>query len=175
MALPFGDQTFDAVVCQFGVMFFPDKAAAYREARRVLKRGGSFFFNVWDRIEENELADVVTQALASLFPTDPPRFLARTPHGYHDPDTLRADLQRGGFSAAAAIATLTARSRAPSCREPALAYCHGTPLRTEIESRGAGLLDRATQVAADAIARDFGAGAVDGKVQAHVVSVTNES
>ena len=84
LALPFEDRTFDVVACQFGAMFFPDKVQGYREARRVLKPGGRFFFNVWDRIEDNEFADVVTQALAAVFPNDPPRFMARTPHGYHD-------------------------------------------------------------------------------------------
>jgi SAM-dependent methyltransferase len=84
MQLTFRDGTFDAVVCQFGVMFFPDKAKAFSEARRVLRPGGVFIFNVWDRIEENEFADTVTSALEPLFPMDPPRFLARTPHGYHD-------------------------------------------------------------------------------------------
>jgi ubiquinone/menaquinone biosynthesis C-methylase UbiE len=69
--LPFADQSFDVVVCQFGVMFFPDKLQAYREARRVLKPGGHFLFNVWDQISENEFADVVTEALAVVFPHDP--------------------------------------------------------------------------------------------------------
>jgi ubiquinone/menaquinone biosynthesis C-methylase UbiE len=80
--LPFEDRTFDAVVCQFGVMFFSEKSRAYSEARRVLRPGGVFIFNVWDRIEENEFADTVTAALELLFPEDPPHFLARTPHGY---------------------------------------------------------------------------------------------
>src|SRR5512147_329568 len=92
MQLPFADGSFDAVVCQFGVMFFPDKAKAFSEVRRVLAPGGTFFFNVWDRLEDNELADTVTTALASLFPQDPPRFLARTPHGYCDRATLERDL-----------------------------------------------------------------------------------
>lgn len=83
MQLPFGEGEFDAVVCQFGAMFFPDKSEAFSQARRVLKPEGVLLFNVWDRIEENEFADVVTTALASRFPDDPPRFLARTPHGYH--------------------------------------------------------------------------------------------
>jgi ubiquinone/menaquinone biosynthesis C-methylase UbiE len=68
LELPFKDQTFDAVACQFGLMFFPDKVQGYREARRVLKPSGRFFFSVWDRISENEFADVVTQALATFFP-----------------------------------------------------------------------------------------------------------
>jgi ubiquinone/menaquinone biosynthesis C-methylase UbiE len=63
MTLPFGDGTFDAVVCQFGVMFFPDKPKAFAEARRVLRSGGFFIFNAWDRIEENEFAHTVTTAL----------------------------------------------------------------------------------------------------------------
>ena len=84
LALPFENQSFDVVACQFGVMFFPEKVQGYREAWRVLKPGGRFHFNVWDRISENEFADTVTEALAAVFPHDPPRFLARTPHGYHD-------------------------------------------------------------------------------------------
>ncbi len=88
--LPFPDEAFDAVVCQFGVMFFPDKARAFAEARRVLCPGGVFLFNVWDRIEENEFADVITAELATLYPADPPRFLARTPHGYADRAIIEA-------------------------------------------------------------------------------------
>ena len=87
---PSATAAFDAVACQFGAMFFPDKVAAYREARRVLQPGGRFLFNVWDRIEDNELAEIVTEAVASLFPEDPPLFLARTPHGYHDTDRSAA-------------------------------------------------------------------------------------
>src|SRR3954468_13789813 len=98
MQLPFPNGTFDAVVCQFGVMFFPEKSKAFSEARRVLRPGGVFIFNVWDRIEENEFADTVTIALESLFPKDPPRFLARTPHGYHDHRIIERDLANGGFS-----------------------------------------------------------------------------
>jgi len=171
MQLPFEDNAYDAVVCQFGVMFFPDKAKAFAEARRVLKPGGVFIFNAWDRIEENEFADVVTTALAAVFPADPPRFLARTPHGYHDPRTIEADLVKGGFSAAPRIDTIAARSRAASARVPAIAYCEGTPLRNEIEARDAGRLGEATEIAADAVARRFGRDAVDGKIQAHVVTV----
>ena len=86
MRLPFADDSFDAVVCQFAVMFFPDQTGAYAEIRRVLRPGGTFLFNTWDKIEANEFADVVTHALGALFPTDPPLFLDRTPHGHHDPE-----------------------------------------------------------------------------------------
>ncbi len=156
MQLPFGDGTFDAVVCQFGVMFFPEKV-----------------FNVWDRIKENEFADTVTTALESLFPRDPPRFMARTPHGYYDRPTIERDLASGGFTKSAQIATVAARSRAESSRVPAVAYCQGTPLRSEIETRDASRLGEATDIAAEALARRFGRGAVNGKIQAHIVTVEN--
>jgi len=169
--LPFEDASFDAVVCQFGVMFFPDKAKAFAEARRVLRPGGLFLFNAWDRIEENELTDVVTQALATVFPADPPRFMARTPHGYHDTSAIARDVANGGFATTAEISTVARRSRAPSPRHPAIAICQGTPLRNEIEARDAARLGEATDVAAEALARRFGSGAVDGKIQAHIVSV----
>jgi SAM-dependent methyltransferase len=169
--LPFGDGAFDAVVCQFGAMFFPDRQKAFSEARRVLRAGGSLLFNVWDRIEENEFADVVTTSLQTLFPEDPPRFMRRTPHGYFDAGAIRRDLADAGFTRTADIVTLAARSRADSPRVPAIAYCQGTPLQNEILARGPSRLGEATDMAAEAIARRFGRGAVDAKIQAHVVAV----
>lgn len=172
MQLPFDKASFDAVVCQFGVMFFPDKARAFAEVRRVLRAGGVFIFNAWDRIEENEFALVVTEALATVFPDDPPRFMARLPHGYHDTATIRRDLADGGFSEQPEILSVAARSLAASARIPAMAYCQGTPLRSEIETRDPSRLDAATAVAEAALAARFGLAAVDGKIQAHVISVS---
>lgn len=169
MALPFDDGAFDCVVCQFGVMFFPDKVHAFAEARRVLASGGVFLFNVWDRIEDNDFANVILQELAALFPQDPPRFMARTPHGYHDVAAVRRDVMDAGF-ASPQIETVAARSVAPSPAEPAMAYCQGTPWRSEIEARGS--LEEATRRAARALEERFGAGPVDGKIQAHVVIAT---
>lgn len=171
LQLPFEDESFDAVVCQFGVMFFADQAKAFSEARRVLRAGGVYLFNTWDRIEENELADVVTTTLASVFPDDPPRFMARTPHGYSDTEIVKRDLGAGGFAAPAQLTTLAARSRAESARDAAIAYCLGSPLRNEIEARDASRLEEATGAAADAIARRFGSGAIDSKIQAHILAV----
>src|SRR5947208_1058166 len=171
MALPFPDGEFDAVVCQFGAMFFPDKAKAFAEARRVLRNGGLYLFNVWDRIEDNEFAATVTSALEALFPSDPPRFLARTPHGYFERARIEADLASAGFGNAPELAVVAARSRAAAARIPAVAYCQGTPLRNEIESRDAAKLELATDTATQAIARRFGDGRVDGKIQALVVTV----
>jgi ubiquinone/menaquinone biosynthesis C-methylase UbiE len=169
LALPFADGTFDVVVCQFGVMFFPDKRAGYREALRVLKPGGRFLFNVWDRIEDNEISHVLTDAVAALFPADPPRFLARTPHGYHDVRVIRDELGQAGF-ARVEIETVEKRGRAPSPRAPAIGFCQGSPLRSEIEARDAGRLQEVTAVAADALAARFGTGPIEGKIQAHVIS-----
>jgi ubiquinone/menaquinone biosynthesis C-methylase UbiE len=169
MDLPFEDNLFDTVVCQFGAMFFPDKVAGFKEARRVLNTGGRFVFNVWDSIEHNEFADVVTQTAAEMFPKDPPRFLARTPHGYHDMAAIRADMQSAGFREVE-IETIADVSSAPSPRHPAVAYCQGTPLRNEIEERDATRLEDVTARAEAAIAARFGAGPVAGKIQAHVVT-----
>jgi len=170
LALPFDDDSFDAVVCQFSVMFFPDRARAFAEARRVLRRGGLFLFNVWDRIEENDFPCLVDRAVAGLFPTDPPHFMADLPHGYHDVAMIRRDLSQGGFSSDPRIETVTARSRAASARVPAMAFCQGTPLRNEIESRDRAKLGAATDAAQAAIAARFGHAAVEGKIQAHVVA-----
>jgi SAM-dependent methyltransferase len=168
LALPFPDESFDAVICQFGVMFFPDKTKAFAEARRVLRPVGTLLFSVWDKIEDNEFADVVTNSLAEVFPDEPPRFLARTPHGYHDEAAIVADLAAGGFANEPTIEIVTERSAASSPDVPAIAYCQGTPLRTEIEALGP--LDDATAAATNAIAQRFGAGNVDGKIQALIVS-----
>lgn len=169
LALPFEDGGFDAVVCQFGAMFFPDKVQGYREARRVLKPGGRYLLNVWDRISANEFADVVTQALAEVFPDDPPRFMARTPHGYHDADTIRAELGAAGFTDVS-INAVEHRSKAASPRDPAIAYCQGTPLRNEIEARDASRLQEVTDYVAEALAQRFGRGAVDGRIRALVIT-----
>lgn len=169
--LPFPDGAFDAVVCQFGVMFFPDRPRAFAEARRVLRPGGVLLFNVWDRIAENEFADTVEAALERVFPEDPPRFLSRAPYGYHDLRALGRDLAEGGFAARPRVETLAARSIAPSPLAPAVGFCQGSPLRNEIEARDPSGLGAATERAAEAIAGRFGRGEVDGKMQAHVIAV----
>lgn len=169
--LPFRDGSFDAVVCQFGVMFFPDRAAAFAEAARVLAPGGTFVFSVWDRIEDNEFADAVTHGLATVFSDDPPRFLPRVPHGYFDTSVIARDLAAGGFATRPAFTTVTERSRAATARDPAIAYCLGTPLLNDIEERDASRVDEAVDHAAAEVERRFGPGPVDGKIQAIVVTI----
>ena len=169
LRLPFPDESFDVVVCQFGVMFFPDKVRAFSEARRVLRPGGAFIFNVWDGLEHNEFGETITLALAKMFPDDPPGFLARTPYGYSDPEKIHRQLTEAGFAGKAAISTLAARSRAVSAAIPAIAFCQGTPVRSEIEARNPAGLVQATHAVEAAIRERFGSGAVDGKIQAHIV------
>ncbi len=172
LALPFENREFNVVASQFGVMFFPDKIKGFSEARRVLTPRGHFFFNVWDRIGNNEFANVVTASLAKLFPQDPPMFMARTPHGYHDVGKIRNELGAAGFTNIS-TETIDHRSKAASPRDVAVAYCQGTPLRTEIEARDASLLEKATEIAADALAHRFGNGPIDGLIRAHVITATN--
>jgi len=152
-------------------MFFPDRPTAYREARRVLKPSGRYLFSVWDRIEENDFAHIVTDAVAALFPDNPPRFLARTPYGHYDTAPIDNELRAAGFTNVA-IETVTRRSQAPSPRDAAVGLCQGTPLRSEIEARGADRLELATNAAAAALAERFGTGAIDGKIQAHIVTAS---
>ena len=169
LALPFEGESFDACVCQFGVMFFPDKVKGFAEARRVLRAGGRFIFNVWDRISENELVLVVMQALAELFPDDPPRFMERTPHGYHDAAAIGQALTAAGFDAFQ-LETVAHVSRAPSALSAATGYCQGSPMRMEIEARGGPGLVEATRHAAAALERRFGTGEIAGQIKAHVIN-----
>jgi ubiquinone/menaquinone biosynthesis C-methylase UbiE len=166
-SLPFDDASFDLVACQFGAMFFPDKRGAYGQARRVLKPGGTFLLNVWDRIERNPFPHVVTQAIAALYPDDPPRFMERTPHGHYDVKTIEADLRAAGFRDVK-FETVARISRAASARDVAIAFCQGTPLRNEIELRAPGRLEELTGVAETAVAARYGAGTIEDKIQAIV-------
>ena len=168
LALPFETRSFDAVCCQFGVMFFPDRVAGYAEALRVLCPGGQFVFNTWDRLDVNEFAHSVTMAAAACFPDDPPEFLARTPHGYHDPAGIGAEVRAAGFTRIS-VHTIAERSRAPTARHPAVAYAQGTPLRSEIEARDPARLEEVTDRAAAMIAARFGDGPVDARILGHVI------
>ena len=169
MALPYDDESFDVVVCQFGVMFFPDRVAAYREIRRILRPGGTFLCNIWNDIEHNEFAAVVTDAVSTLYPEDPPVFLARTPHGHGCPTEIEADVRAAGFKKCE-LFQLDNISVAATPDVPAIAYCQGTPLRNEIEAREPGGLQRATVVATEAIRTRFGPGPVEGRISAVIVS-----
>jgi ubiquinone/menaquinone biosynthesis C-methylase UbiE len=158
-ALPFDDASFDAVACGFGMMFMPDKVAAYRELRRVLRPGGRLVASIWGRIEANPLMHVVEEAVAGMFPQDPPRFLSRTPCGYADAARIGRELREAGFDAVT-VETVSAEARAETALGPAMGLCQGTPLRGEIEARDPEALPRATESAAKAVSERFGAGPV---------------
>ena len=169
LSLPFDERGFDSVVCQFGAMFFPDHVRGYKEAHRVLKPNGRFYFNVWGKISENYFAQEVERALEKYFPNDPPKFMSRTPHGYFDEKRIGGELEAAGFSEIE-METINFTSKAPSPEYVATAYCMGTPLRSEIELRAANSLEKVTSYVTDALTERFGGGALEGKIQAIVIS-----
>lgn len=164
--VPFPDDSFDTVVCQFGVMFFPDRPAAYAEVARVLRPGGRFLFNTWGPLAAHEVEATVLEALAEQFADDPPTFLARVPHGYADGALVVADLSAAGFADAQVETVERACTGNPA--DLARGYCHGTPLRGEIEARGD--LSAARLAVEAGLVRRFGMGEVVGRMAALVVS-----
>ena len=167
--LPFSDGFADVIACQFGIMFVPSKAAAYREAMRVLAPGGRLLFNTWDNVARNEVTDIVARAVREVFPDDPPRFIERTPFGYYDADAIRAELQTAGFGRIE-IETVEKVSQAPSAEYVAIGLCQGTPLRGEIEARGAPGLAVATAAARAALQTRYGDGPFENCMSALVVT-----
>ncbi|WP_165447157.1 class I SAM-dependent methyltransferase [Sinorhizobium fredii] len=169
MALPLDDESFDVVLCQFGVMFFPDRVKAYREVWRVLKPGGRFLFNVWDRIEPNEVAHAAVEALEARFPENPPSFMRRVPHGYADPAKIRTDLEAAGFHDIT-VETLEKRNGPISAPDAATGFCQGTPVRSEIEERDASALAAVTEGVAAVLTKRFGSGMIERPIRAQVVT-----
>ena len=134
MAIPYADSTFDVLTCQFGVMFFPDKARSYQEAQRVLKPGGSYLFNVWGSWESNPFARVVHETVEQFFPDSPPGFY-RVPFGYHDAEEIRGSLREAGFSGVTAVhVPLTSTIRSAEGFSRGLIF--GNPIYDEVVERG---------------------------------------
>jgi SAM-dependent methyltransferase len=167
MDLGFADESFDLVVCQFGVMFFPDRVGGYREVRRVLAPGGTFLFSAWDTIETSEIPNVHYQALAEVFPDDPPTFAVRIPHGYTDPDRMRADVQAAGLQVED-IERVVLRGGAASAATISQGFGLGTPLRFILQERG-DLKDTVDKVTA-VMTKKLGDGPVEGDLAAYVVT-----
>ena len=133
-ALPFDDSTFDTVVCQFGIMFFPDKLRSYEEALRVLKPGGRYILNVWGSWECNQFAQIAHETVAEYFPDNPPGFY-HVPFSYHDTDVIEKTMCQAGFSEAASH-VVDVTSAIPSARDFATGLVYGNPLFEEVTSRG---------------------------------------
>ena len=165
MALPFADASFDCVLCQFGVMFFPDKETGFREACRVLRPGKQFLFSVWGAREGSALL-VAQQVAGEMLGRDPSSLTAPQ---YDDVPTAKAALDKAGF-ASITVEKVTKRTGAPSALAAAIATCHGGILRAEIDKSGPGRLDEITGAVAAAFAERFGDGSVDLPIEAVLFS-----
>lgn len=166
--LPFPDNSFDAVICQFSLMLLPDKMRAMQEAARVLKPSGHFLFNVWDKLERNEFSQVVHETIAKIFPDDPPRFL-EVPYAYHDLSGIVSELQRADFSVIEIIVQ-PRESKASDPHQVAMGLVAGSPLANQVADRGAPSLEEATAAVADDISRRFGSGPITTPMQAFQIS-----
>jgi SAM-dependent methyltransferase len=165
-SLGFPDGSFDAVVSQFGVMFFPDKPAAFAETARVLNPGGRMVFSVWDVVESSPFPAAMVDSLNALM-VDAPSFIVRVPHGYADPARIAVDLRAGGLEPES-IDRLVLRGSAPSARTLAEGFCLGTPLRFALQERGP--LDELTEALAEQMTARLGPGPVTGDLAAFVVT-----
>ena len=153
-ALPFPSRSFDAVVCQFGFMFVPDKPAAFREARRVLAPGGAFLFNVWDSLERNAFARIAHETIASFFPADPPTFY-QIPFSLHGRDELEAFLSGNDFGGGR-VEEVALEGQSPSAGDLATGLVEGNPTATAIRERGDVPVGKVIEAVATALAREFG-------------------
>jgi SAM-dependent methyltransferase len=164
--LPFDDQPFDLVVCQFGVMFFPDKPACFREVRRVLTSEGRLLFSTWSTVDSHGFAAALMAGVERAFPDDPPTFIAAVPHGYCNVSQIASDVAAGGLEWVS-IEPVTLDGHAGSAAEVATGFCTGTPLRMAIEDRGD--LNAATAVVSEEMTARLGDGPVTATMTAYVM------
>ena len=165
--LPFAEGSFDLVLCQFGVMFFPDKIRANQEARRVLRPNGHYLLVTFNVLELNPIPKSAEDAVNALFAHDPFDYMERGPFCYADPARIKDDLLAAGFKNVE-IETIRLSSRVNS-RDAAQGLVFGSPFRSEIERRDPSALDRAAEAVAQALARWDGE---DASMSAHVVTAT---
>jgi ubiquinone/menaquinone biosynthesis C-methylase UbiE len=150
--LPFSDSSFDAVACQFGVMFFPDKAKSFREARRVLAPGGCYLFNVWDSLQYNHFARITHEVISGFFPTNPPQFL-RQAFGHFAIDPIKEALIGTGFPDIRIDVVLLER-QIPNLEDLAFSIVHGLPVIEQIQNRSVAP-DKVVSAIAGALRREL--------------------
>jgi ubiquinone/menaquinone biosynthesis C-methylase UbiE len=164
--LPFDDQSFDAVVCQFGMMFFPDKEQAMRETYRVLKPGGTFLFSVWDKIENNHLPHIAHKIISQFFEDNPPDFY-EVPFSFHDPKTIKSLVSAAGFRQIQ-VSLLPLEAVSSSAEDAAKGLVHGNPVITAIRERDESSIPGIEAAVAAAVAAQCGNAPVRGRMQALV-------
>jgi ubiquinone/menaquinone biosynthesis C-methylase UbiE len=164
--LPFDDESFDLVLCLFGIMFFPDKVRANTEARRVLRPGGRYILATFNRLDLNPVPKAAGQAVATLFPEDP-RYMERGPFSYPDAALVEKDLRAAEFQTIE-LETVELSSLV-SARAAAHGIVLGSPFRAEIERLDPSALARATDVVEQALQPWDGTKA---PMSAHVVTAT---
>ena len=169
-ALPFVDASFDAIICQFGVMFFPNKDKGYREAHRVLVSGGQYLFSVWDSHRHNPIGRLITEIVTEFFPHDPPQFY-QVPFGYHRIDPIKDSLEAVGFNDLR-IAVLSLSKIIPDVATYARALVLGNPLVDQIRARGGVDPERVSEELVEALPREFGTNPTRIPLQAIVWEVT---
>jgi ubiquinone/menaquinone biosynthesis C-methylase UbiE len=170
-SLPFPDRSFDLIVCQFGVMFFPDKAGSMREARRVLALGGRYLFNVWDSLEHNPIPAAVQESLEELLPSNPPRFLAQTPYGWFDPKAIESTVRAGGFTSVRHD-VVAFPSESSSAADAARGLIEGTPILIALSERGITDTRAIREATSDRLAAGFGKAPCRSTMQALVFEVS---
>jgi ubiquinone/menaquinone biosynthesis C-methylase UbiE len=169
--LPFEDGSFDLIVCQFGVMFYPDKVQGNREARRVLRDGGRYLIAIWDRIERQGLSNLAFESTTELFPDNPPMFMKRGPFSYYDREQIERDLRAAGFNDIH-IDRVEEMSRSPSAEDAARGLVYGSPMGVELEEYGPGALDSVFALLSQSARRYEGPNGFEAPMAAHIVTAT---
>lgn len=170
LALPFADGAFDLVICQFGLMFFPDKARGMREFHRVLSPGGHLLLSVWDSFDHNPLGALTHTTIAEFFPVDPPEFY-KIPFGFHDVGELRKLTTAAGFRNIE-IETISFQAESRSATDTAKGLIRGNPVANAIRDRAPGKLKEIERTTAERLSERFGPEQLKIPIQGHVMMAT---